>query len=266
MGFLDIIAKVTAEAKSRAGIETVTIAPTGVILPAAPEPAAPEPAEVSKAAVNGGGGGITVRPWWDIFPKTPTEAVTRTLEEPVVTPAGGAAVVFKSITKQTGMRLLPLAGGAIGGFLFGRLFGGGGTQELQQELDQTLTQEPEVTVTPEMPVDVGVDPTIQTLLDYITKQQLAIDAGEYDIGAGAVTGDIGTSTITNITNTYPTHINIQRTITETYPTQITVTKTITQAAQAASQEATQEQGTDWITLALIGIAGLIGWQFLKQRA
>lgn len=249
MGLLtDVIARVQA-ARETPEVETVTT------------PITPAVVADPKAAVNGGGGGgITVRPWWDIFPKTPTEVVERTLAEPAV--VAPAAVVSKTILKLGGAGLLA---GGVGGFLFGRFFGGGGTQELQQEQEADLTQEPDVTVTPDLPVDVGVDPTVQQLLDYITKQQLAIKAGEYDI-SGTVTGDVGTSEITNITNTYPTHINIQRTITETYPTQITVTKTITEAAIAQAQEATQEQGTDWITVVLIAVAGLIGYSFLKKKA
>ncbi|GAH08774.1 unnamed protein product, partial [marine sediment metagenome] len=40
-----------------------------------------------------------------------------------------------------------------------------------------------------------------------------------------------------------------------------ITKTVTTAAQ----EATQEQGTDWITLAIIGILGLVGYSMFKKR-
>ncbi|GAI10956.1 unnamed protein product, partial [marine sediment metagenome] len=130
------------------------------------------------------------------------------------------------------------------GLLGGLLLGGG--QEQQQDITQTST------VTPEMPVDVGVDPTIQLLLDIITKQQLAAGAGEIDIGAGAIiTGDVGTSEITNITNTYTTSINIQKTITETYPTQITKTVTV------ASQEAKQEGGMNILAIAAIVVGAIL---------
>lgn len=251
---------------------------TGVIQPSVKAPFAPTvegreaaaayeerkaAAPAATAAVNGnggGGGGITVRPWWDIFPKTPTEVVTRTLEEPVVSPVGGAAVVFKSITKQTGMRFLPAVIAAGGGFLVGRLFGGG-SQELQQQQD--LTQTPEVTVTPDQPTDVTVDPTIKSLLDIISELKIKAGAGEIDLGGGTVTGDVGTTEVINITNTYPTSYNIQKTYTITKPVQITKTVTTTTAAQ--EQEATQEQGMDLVTLAVISILGLIGYSMFKKR-
>lgn len=202
---------------------------------------------------------MIIKPWWDIFPTTPKEVVERTITEPAVVPIP-AAVVSKTILK---MGALPLLGGVLGGTLLARVFGGGAAPQTQE---QDITQTPTVTptVTPDLPVDVGVSPIAQALMDIITKQQLAAGAGEIDIGESAViTGDVGTSEITNITNTYPTSINIQKTITQTYPTQIT--KTITYTATGAAQEAKQEQGADLVTIALIAVAGLIGWQFLKGR-
>ncbi|GAI35871.1 unnamed protein product, partial [marine sediment metagenome] len=155
--------------------------------------------------------------------------------------AGGVGAVSKTIFKLGGAGL---AAGGIGGFLLGGLLGGG---KQEQDIDQTVTP----TIIPEMPVDVGVDPMIKMLLDIITKQQLQAGAGEIDIGAGAkIAGDVGTSEITNITNTYPTSISIQKTITETYPTQITVTKTITGASQEAKQEGS------WIGIAIAAIAAI----------
>jgi len=165
-------------------------------------------------------------------------------EDIQIAPVGGV------VSGLSRVALGVVAGGV--GFLGGLLFGGG--QEQQQQIQQT----PNVTVTPAQPTDVVVSPLTKFLMDIIQRQQIQAGGGAIDISGGTM-GDVGTSEITNITNTYPTTINIQKTLTETYPTQITVTKTVTTAAQ----EATQERGLDLMGIAVVAVAGILGFSMLK---
>lgn len=172
-------------------------------------------------AVPSGGGGITVRPWWDILPANIPAVISRGLETPIISPVGA---VSKTIFKIGGM-----AGfAALGGFILGGLFGGGGSQE------QDITQEPEVTVTPV--VTPIVTPTIAPT---ITPD---IDTDIYAPGAG----DINVTTYQN-TITY----NMQRTYTKT------ITPVITHTVTGASQEAKQEGGSNWIGIAIAALAAIL---------
>ncbi|GAI10823.1 unnamed protein product [marine sediment metagenome] len=102
------------------------------------------------------GGGITVKPWWDIFPKDVPSAISRGLETPTLAPVGA---VSKTIYKLGAGGLLA---GGVGGFILGGLFGGG--QEQQQDIDQDPTVipivDPDVTPTIITPITPTIDPTI----------------------------------------------------------------------------------------------------------
>jgi hypothetical protein len=150
-----------------------------------------------------------IRPWWDLFPKTPTEAIKATIETPTVATGGVGgigATVFKHITKTTGTRLLPLGLAAGGGFLAASLFGGGGKQEIKpeqkttvtpkQEAEQRLKQAQEQYIRDliarfKARLDVRVTPEVTVQPDIIPKYDIRDISGSVDIGG-----------VTHITRTY----------------------------------------------------------------
>lgn len=192
---------------------------------------------------------VYVKPWWEIFPTTPTEVIERTIEEPAIAPAG--AVVSKSILKLGAGGLLA---SGIGGFLLARFFGGGAAP---QEQEQDIVQEPTVTPT--------VIPTVIPQIDHEivpTIKPTIVPTIEPTIDVSGVTTarDIGTTTTNTITyNIQPT---ITRTITETITTTITPTYTLT----GASQEASQQQGLDLLQIAIVGALALGGIYLFKRKA
>jgi hypothetical protein len=164
-----------------------------------------------------------------MLPQSIPAAVTRTFETPIVSPIGA---VSKTIFKIGGM-----AGfAALGGFVLGGLLGGNGTQE------QTLLQQPDVDVEPEVTVDVDTtqEPTIEP--DIFT-----------DIYAPGGR-DIITTTTTN---------SIIYNIARTHTTTITPTKTVT--ITGASQEAKQE-GSNWIAIIAIAAAAILFLPKLLKKA
>lgn len=178
-------------------------------------------------AIPSGGGGITVKPWWDIFPKDIPAAISRGLETPTLVPVGA---VSKTIFKLGAGGLLA---GGVGGFILGGLLGGGG-----QEQQQDITQEPTVIPT----VIPTVTPTIEpTITPEIVTDIYAPDARD----------------IYAITHQNTITYNMQRTRTTT----ITPTYTWT----GAEQEAKQEKGTDWVIIAAIAAAVLFLPKLLKGK-
>lgn len=176
-------------------------------------------------AVPSGGGFMTVKPWWEQLPSSIPAAISRGLETPTLVPVGA---VSKTIFKIGGM-----AGfAALGGFILGGLFGGGGSQE------QDITQQPTVIPT----VEPTVIPTI------IAPVAPTIDPTVYQTGEGTINQYTTTNTIT---------YNIQPTRTTTLTKTVTVT--------GASQEAKQEGGTNWGLIAVVVAAALFLPRLLKGK-
>lgn len=174
---------------------------------------------------TGGGGFMTIKPWWEMLPGSIPEMITRTVETPIVSPIGA---VSKTIFKIGGMAGFT----ALGGFVLGSLLGGGGTQEQDQE----LIQAPDIDVEPD--VDVGVD---TTQVPSITP---AIDTDIY-----APEGrDVILNTTTN---------SIIYNIARTHTTTITPTKTVTITGATQAQEAKQEDGSSWITIAAVVLGAVL---------
>lgn len=183
----------------------------------------------------GGGGGITVKPWWEKFPSDVGGMISGTLATPIVSPIGLFKAPVKTVIKYGGGALL-----GFGGFLLGSLFGGGGQQQ-QQDITQIPTVTP--TVTP-----IVIPTVIPTIEPTITP---TIEPNIYAPGARDITQYMTTNTITH---------NIQ----ETHTTTITPTKTITYTVTGASQEAEQKGGLDLFSLAIVGILGLVGFSMFKK--
>lgn len=102
-------------------------------------------------------------------PKTPAEFITAGLQTPAPVPVGGgAAVVFKSITKTAGSKLggALLAGGAAG--LIGASLLGGSKQEQQQELTQQARVDPRQRIEE---LQARAKAQIETLLTKAKQQQ-----------------------------------------------------------------------------------------------
>lgn len=210
--------------------------PTGVFHGALYQP--PKPTQPTQADIpdipTGGGGGIVMTGIH--IPSSIEEAI----ESTTLTPAFGGA---GAVTYKLGGRLLIPAVVGAAGFLGGLLFGGSGSQEQDQDITQTPT------VTPDQTTDVN--PFTKQLLDILNSfrqnQTQTPDVG--DIGGGGytyVTGAVGSpqqmETIYNITAPYTS--SIMNTITKSYQSTTTVT--------GATQEATQKQGLDLLTLAILG--------------
>ena len=163
-----------------------------------------------------------------------------------------SSFVMKPISKS-----IPAIGGVAGGvlgFLGGLLLGGRG-----QEQDQQQESSVAPVVTPTQTTDVN--PSISNLLELFLKIRNTQDTevGGQDTNITLTGGHGGRvfykspiTTTSNITNTTYNTSNIQNTITNT------LQKTVTSAISYQGQEATQEQGLDLLTIALIGgIAFLI---------
>lgn len=196
-----------------------------------------------------------VKPWWDIFPSTPKEAVKRTLDEPVVSPVGLFGIGAKKIViKQIGGRLFPILGGAAGGFLLSRLFGGGGgVQEQKQEATIapiiTPTQDVEIPIIqqPKQITYAPVTTTTTTDIDYSPVTSLFAGG---DIGYSGAPFQVGTSTI-------PTVSPALAVSAEPYLPQITIVPSMI----GQQQEATQKPDN---TLLLVIGAVAIGAMFLMK--
>ncbi len=197
-----------------------------------------------------------VKPWWDIFPSTPQEAVVRTLDEPTVSPVGlfGIGAARKIIIKKGGRFAVPAIAGA-GGFLFSQLFGGGGgTQEQKQ--DATITPTVTPTFTPEVPIDQK--PTTITFAPVTTRTSTDIDYSPLtnlfaggDIGYTGQPFNVGTTTIPTVSPTVTTSA-------EPYLPQVTVVPSGIQQAAEATQK------PDNTLLLVIGAVAL-GAMFLMGR-
>lgn len=212
-----------------------------------------------------------LRPWWEVAPSTPAEAVTRAAEEPAIIPAaaiigGGTKIITKTIAQKGIPTILAVVGGAIGGYLLGG--GGGGKQELAQDLAQAqeVTQIPTVTPTQDILSEKRLDmiqkfyamQKLQTVADITITPEIDIDAGR-DVFYSTTTSPYVSPQQQAAAIQQPSQIDI-------IP-QITVTPTTSIQLQEAEQkqDAIQETDSNWLMLAALGVAALFGYLYLKRK-
>lgn len=182
-----------------------------------------------------------------VIPETPEKIIESTIATPGVGGVGGVAAIPKKF-------IAPLVGTGIGVGLGALLFGGGQTQDQQQEA--TITP----TVTPT--VDTTQNPTIAQLLEIINRMQQTSQSttGVGDIGGGGYTyvgAPIGT------TETQSIIYNITAPVTHSYQTTLAETHQTTTTTTTTTQEAAQKQGLDLVTIAIIGGIAILGMGVLK---
>jgi hypothetical protein len=180
------------------------------------------------------------------FPSTPEQFVSGTLATPAV--GGGGALIgggTRIITK-TGIKFLPVIGGAIAGLFAGSLLGGGGQE-------QEMTVKP--TVTPTQITEVSPYLDIITRLTNMINQTTTVTPTVGDIADSHITGGVGS------TQTQETVYNISNIITRTIQPTVTKSHQTTTTTTIAGQ--TAKQGLDLLTMALIGGIGLLAYEMFK---
>lgn len=196
--------------------------------------------------------------------KSPTEFIKASMETPTFGAGGTAATVFKSITKQSGMKLLPtlIVGG--GALVAGSLLSGGGKQEQKQTAAQDLKQQQEQKLAAALKATLG---------KYRAEAKLKAEAEQvvdiapiitptvtptYDVTAG---GDVDIGGVTTTTRTATTNISeISQGLTAAQVGQLLESRQ--EAAQVAiqmpaisqTQEAKQEGGINWGIIAIAAAA------------
>ena len=208
--------------------------------------------------------------------RSPALFLKGALETPTIAAGAPAAVVFKSITKATGLRAGSALLGVGGGLVLGSLLTGGGKQEQKQTAAQKLQQRQE------QRQRASIDAMLKEFKGRIAQKAEARAAGAaeatigitptiaptYDIVAG---GNVEIGGITTQTDTATTTINVTGLTQEQYSAQIgqllTTMQTALQSAKqqpiiTQTQEARQEGGTNW---ALLAVVAVLGAMFIFKR-